>query len=121
MQTERGVRNEVLFRKNEIDEAGTVLDSVFQIADKHNLINEFFIDVLAYNFLSKKDDEQILYAILKKKIEFFPKSPTAYLTLGYAYYKNDKKELAITNFEKVLEFDPDNRNAKKLIKRLRNE
>jgi len=113
-------RAEILFRENKKDEAGTALDSVFQIAEKHNLINEFFIDVLAYNFSSKKD-EQILYAIFKKKIEFFPKSPTAYLTLGYAYYKNDKKELAITNFEKALEFDPDNRNAKKLIERLRNE
>ena len=113
-------RAEILFRKNKRDEAGTALDLVFQIADKHNLINEFFIDVLAYNYFSKKD-EQILYAILKKKIEFFPKSPTAYQALGYAYYKNDKKELAITNFEKVLEFDPDNRNAMKMIKRLRNE
>jgi tetratricopeptide (TPR) repeat protein len=112
-------RAETLFRQDKNEEAGTALDSVFQIADKHHLINEFFIDVLAYNFFSKKD-EQILYAILKKKIEFFPKSPTAYLALGYAYYKNDKKELAITNFEKVLELDPDSRNAKKLIQRLQN-
>ena len=34
-------------------------------------------DRLAYNYFSKKD-EQILYAILKKKIEFFPKTPTAH-------------------------------------------
>jgi tetratricopeptide (TPR) repeat protein len=113
-------RAEKLFRENKKDEAGTALDSVFQIADKHKLINEFFMDVLAYNYFSEKD-EQILYAILKKKIEFFPKSPTAYVTLGYAYYKNNKKELAITNFENVLKLDPDNRNAKKMIKRLRNE
>ncbi|MGD8538673.1 MAG: S41 family peptidase [Candidatus Aminicenantes bacterium] len=113
-------RAEKLFRENKQDEAETALDSVFQIAEKHNLINEFFMDVLAYNYFSEKD-EQILYAILKKKIEFFPKSPTAYQALGYAYYKNNKKELAITHFENVLKLDPDNRNAKKMIKRLRNE
>ena len=76
--------------------------------------------MLAYNYFDKKD-EQILYAILKKKIEFFPKSPSAYETLGYAYYKNNKKKLAIANFEKVIELDPDNRSAKKWIKRLQNE
>ena len=110
---------ELLFREKN-DSAETALDSVFQIAEKCNFINEFFIDVLAYNYFDKKD-EQILYAILKKKIEFFPKSPSAYETLGYAYYKNNKKKLAIANFEKVIELDPDNRSAKKWIKRLQNE
>jgi tetratricopeptide (TPR) repeat protein len=113
-------RAEILFRKNKKSEAKSALDSFFQIADKHNLINEFFIDVLAYNYFSKKD-EQILYAVLKKKIDFFPKSPTAYESLGYAYFKNNKKELAIVNYEKVLEFDPDNRNAMRMIQRLQNE
>ena len=113
-------RAEILYRKNKKDEAGAALDSVFQIADKHNLINEFFIDVLAYNYFSKKD-EQILYAVLKKKIEFFPESPTAYEALGYAYYKNNNKELAISNYEKVLELDPGNRNAMRMIKRLQND
>ncbi|MFX0198626.1 MAG: tetratricopeptide repeat protein, partial [Candidatus Hodarchaeota archaeon] len=113
-------RAEILFRKNKKDEAGTALDSFFQIADNQNLINEFFIDVLAYNYSSKKD-EQILYAILTKKIELFPKSPTAYEALAYAYYRNNKKELAIANFKKALEFEPDNRNVMEMIKRLRNE
>jgi tetratricopeptide (TPR) repeat protein len=113
-------RAEILYRENKQNEAGTALDSVFRIAEKNNLINEFFMDVLAYNYFSGKD-EQILYAILKKKIELFPKSPTAYQALGYAYYKNNKTELAIKNFENVLKLDPDNRNAKKMIKRLRNE
>ena len=81
-------RAETLFRKSKNDEAAAALDSVFQIADRHNLINEFFIDVLAYNYLSR-EDEQILYAILKKKVDFFPESATAYQALAYAYYKNN--------------------------------
>ncbi len=113
-------RAETLFQEKKMDDAEKTLDSVFQIANKHNLINEFFIDVLAYNFSSEKD-EQILYAILKKKIEFFPNSPTSYERLAYAYYKNNKKEQAIFNFEKMLELEPGNRNAIKMIKRIRNE
>jgi C-terminal processing protease CtpA/Prc len=113
-------RAEIFFGENKINNAEAALDSVFQLGNKYNLINHFFIDVLAYNYFDK-ENEQILYAILKKKIELFPKSSGAYETLGYAYYKNNKKELAIDNFEKVLELDPDNRNAKELIKRLRNE
>jgi tetratricopeptide (TPR) repeat protein len=111
---------ETFFRKNKKDEAEVALDSVFQIAEEHGLVNEFFMDVLAYNFFSQID-EQILYAILTRKIEFFPKSPTAYESLAYAYFKNNKKELAIANFEKVLKLDPDNRNAMNMIERIRNE
>jgi len=113
-------RAEKLFRENETDKAGAALDSVFLIAGEQNLINEFFIDVLAYNYFSK-NDEQILYAILRKKIEFFPESPTAYESLGYAYYKNNNREPAIACYEDVLKLDPENRNATRMIKRLRNE
>jgi tetratricopeptide (TPR) repeat protein len=55
---------------------------------------------------------------LNKKIEFFPKSPTAYESLAYAYYKNNEKERAIAHYKKVLELDPDNQNAMKMIKKL---
>jgi tetratricopeptide (TPR) repeat protein len=113
-------RVEILFRENKKNEAERELDLFLQLSANHDFINEFFLDVLAYNYLSH-GDEDILYAILKKKIEFFPKSPSAYETLAYAYYKNDKKELAITYFESVLEFEPDNRNAINMIKQLRNE
>jgi hypothetical protein len=113
-------RAEILFLENKKDNAGRELDLFFQTADNNDLINEFFIDVLAYNYLSPRD-ENILYSILKKKIEYFPKSPAAYETLAYAYYKNNKKELAISCFESVLKLEPENRNAIKMIKRLRNE
>jgi len=113
-------RAEILFQKNNKDDAEAALDLFFKIAQDHDLINEFFIDVLAYNYSSSRD-EAILYTILKKKIEYFPTSPTAYETLAYAYYKNNKKELAIKYFESVLKLEPDNRNAIKLIKKLGND
>jgi tetratricopeptide (TPR) repeat protein len=108
---------EKFFREDKKEAAETALDSVFRIGGKQGLINEFFVNVLAYNYTSDKD-ELILYAILKKNIEFFPKSSTAYDSLAYAYFSHGRKEPAIECFKKVLELDPENRNAKKMIERL---
>ena len=110
-------RSEKLFDENKIEKATNELNSVFKIANKFDLINEFFMDVLAYNYLSQKD-APILYAILEKKIEFYPKSPTAYESLAYAYYRNNEKEKAIANYNIVLELDPENRNAMRMIMKL---
>jgi tetratricopeptide (TPR) repeat protein len=111
-------RAESLFRENNVADATAALDAVFRLAEDFHLLNEFFMDVLAYNFRSR-EDEQILYAILKRKIDDFPESPTAHESLAAAYARNDRKELAIAQYEKVLKLDPDNRNASKMIKRLR--
>ena len=92
-------RAEIYFSENKTGIGQAALDSVFRIANKQQLINEFFIDVLAYNYFDPAH-EQILYAILKKKIEFFPASPGAYESLGYAYYKNHKKEPALPILKK---------------------
>jgi tetratricopeptide (TPR) repeat protein len=113
-------RAEALFLEGKHDEGEADLDSVFHIASEHGLVNEFFMDVLAYHYTSRVDTE-ILYAILKKRIELFPQSPASYESLAYAYYKNGERELAVANFERVLELDPDNRNALKMIRQIRKE
>jgi len=63
---------------------------------------------------------------LKKAIEIFkfvvseyPESANAYDSLGEAYMKAGERELAIKNYEKSLELDPRNENAKKMLKDLR--
>jgi hypothetical protein len=109
---------EKLFQEKKSEDAEKALDLFFKIAEDHDLVNEFFIDVLAYNYRSPKD-EDILYAILKKKIALYPESPSAYESIAYAYYNNGKKELAITYFESVIQLEPNNRNAKNMIKRIR--
>ncbi len=110
-------RAESLLRGNKDVEGNAALDSVFQVAFRYDLVNEFFMDVLAYNYLSGAD-EQILYAVLKKKIEFFPKSPSAFESLADAYFRNNKKSEAIDFYKKVLKLDPENTNASKMLKRL---
>jgi len=111
---------ENLFREGKKEAAEAALDSVFRIGDSQGLINEFFVNVLAYNYTSDQD-EQILYAILKRNIGLFPGSPTAHESLAYAYFSHGKKAQAVECFNKVLELDPDNRNAGKMIERLQSE
>ncbi len=112
--TDNAVR---LYRKGKNGSADAALDSLFGIADKAGLINEFFIGVFAYNFLAP-GDEPMLFAVLRKNIEFFPESFTAYELLASVYDSKGKKDLALKYFRKVLELDPGNRNAAQKIKGL---
>jgi len=65
-------RAEKLYRERKDRPAKAVLDSVFHIGKKSGLITEFFINVLAYNYLSR-GNERILIAVLSKNTEFFPR------------------------------------------------
>jgi tetratricopeptide (TPR) repeat protein len=113
-------QSEKLFQENEDEKAVILLDSVFVIAEKLDLINEFFIIVLAYNYYSQ-DNQKILFAILNKRIALFPTSPDAYESLAYAYYRYGEKDQAIGNYKKALKLDPGNRNVENMIKRIQNE
>jgi tetratricopeptide (TPR) repeat protein len=110
-------RAETLFREGNHRPAEAALDSLFRIGSNAGLVNEFFVDVLAYNYTSAKD-EPILYAILRKSIELFPRSSTAYESLGVAYFRNGKGAEAIPYLRKTLELDPDNRNASRMISQI---
>ena len=48
----------------------------------------------------------------------FPRSGNAYDSLGEAYLESGNNELAIANYKKSLQFDPENRHAENVIKRL---
>jgi tetratricopeptide (TPR) repeat protein len=106
-----------LYREGKKEAAAAALDSLFKIAGKAGLISEFFIGVFAYNFQSAQD-EQMLYAILEKNIQFFPDSPSAYELAASVHFSKGNKELALRYFQKILALDPDNRNAAKMIKEL---
>ena len=113
-------RSEDLFMDGREVEAEAALDSMFQIADGQGMVNEFFCFVLAYNYYPP-GDERVLYAIQRKRIEFFPESPTAYGAMGYACFLNGRMEEAIPWYEKALELDPENRNTMGMLEKLRGE
>ena len=51
---------------------------------------------------------------MKTNVKLYPESSNVYDSLGEAYMKDGNKELAIKNYEKSLELDQKNDNAKKI-------
>jgi len=56
--------------------------------------------------------------IFKLNVKEYPESANVFDSLGEAYMNNDEKELAIRNYEKSLELNPNNNNAKEMLKKL---
>ncbi len=73
---------------------------------------------LGYDFIQEKKLDWAV-EIFKLNIRLFPKDPNGYDSLGEAYMLNSQKELAIQNYRKVLEMDPENMNAKQMLEKLK--
>lgn len=58
-------------------------------------------------------------AILQLNVEVFPKSANVYDSLGEAYMDDGNKQLARENYEKSLQIDSGNTNAKEKLKQLK--
>jgi len=56
--------------------------------------------------------------VFKLNVEMFPQSGNTYDSLGESYAAAGNKELALANYRKSLELDPENANAREFIKRL---
>jgi CubicO group peptidase (beta-lactamase class C family) len=57
--------------------------------------------------------------IFNLNVQSFPDSFNPYDSLGEAYMKNGNKELAIKNYEKSIELNPENENGKQMLEKLR--
>jgi Tfp pilus assembly protein PilF len=56
---------------------------------------------------------------LQLNAEFYPNSAPTYGGMGQAYLKKNDKENAIKNFEKVLQLDPNNQQARRQLEQLK--
>jgi ketosteroid isomerase-like protein len=59
--------------------------------------------------------------ILKLNVEAYPQSANVYDSLGEAYMINGDKELAIRNYQRAVELNPQNTNAIEMLKKLREQ
>jgi tetratricopeptide (TPR) repeat protein len=109
-----------LYREGKKQAADAALDSLLEIARRAGMVSEFFIYVFAYNFQAVRD-EPMLFALLEKNVELFPESFTPCEQLASVYTERGRKELALRYFRKVLELDPGNPNAVRMIKELREQ
>jgi tetratricopeptide (TPR) repeat protein len=91
-------------------------------ASKENYINrptqtnvlEYILNDKGYELLSQKDYDKAI-ALFGMNTFAFPKSANAFDSLGEAYMNKGEKLLAIKSYEKSLELDPNNGNAKDML------
>ena len=66
---------------------------------------------------ANKPDDAI--ALLQLNAEFYPKSSATYAALGQAYARKNDTANAIKSYEKAVELDPNNQNAKRQLEQLK--
>jgi len=80
-------------------------------------IREERINNLGYSLLQEGKLVEAT-ALLKLNVEFYPDAWNTYDSLGEAYMKAGQKDLAISNYKKSLELNPQNSNAREMLKKL---
>jgi tetratricopeptide (TPR) repeat protein len=81
-------------------------------------INEGTLNSLGYRLLGGNKIQDAV-EIFKLNVEIHPDYANGYDSLGEAYMKAGNNELAIQNYQKSLELDPGNNNAKEMLEALR--
>ena len=107
---------------NIINESGfkAAIDKYREIRNSPD--NEYFFDEREFNRLgyrlmnSNKIPEAI--EIFKINVERYPNSGNVYDSLGEAYMRNGNTKEAIRNYEKSLEINPENTNARAMLENL---
>lgn len=97
-----------LFKYNELKETKT---------DEYNF-KESQLNSLGYTLLQLEKIKDAI-EIFKLNVEVYPESFNVYDSLGEAYMINGDLDLAIDNYEKSLELNPNNKNANKMIEKIK--
>lgn len=95
--------------------------SLKQIFESHGLLykdkhlNFFGYELMNDNLL----DDAI--EVFKLNAKLFPGNPNVWDSLAEAYMNKGENKLAIDNYKKVLELDPENQNARKMLEKLKSK
>jgi CubicO group peptidase (beta-lactamase class C family) len=81
------------------------------------VLNELPMNRLGYALLSKKLVNEAI-EIFKLNVEAFPNSWNVYDSLGEAYMVKGDKGLAIKNYQKSIELNPQNNGGREMLKKL---
>ena len=72
---------------------------------------------LGYNLITRGMMDAAV-EVFKMNVECYPQSTNAKSSLADAYMKSGDKKNAVLYYKKVLKLDPDNENAKSMLKKL---
>jgi 3-oxoadipate enol-lactonase len=84
------------------------------------LFEEVEMNALGYGFLQNGKTKEAI-ALFKLNTIAYPNSGNTYDSLGEAYLKDGQRELAVQNYERALELNPNNTNAREVLRQLKNK
>ncbi len=84
------------------------------------IMEEYAMNSIGYVFMQKKQYEKAI-KIFKLNVKAYPEAFNVYDSLGEAYMESGDKELAIKNYEKSIELNPDNENGIKMLENLKSK
>ena len=82
--------------------------------------NEGTLNQLGYNLLTKGDTQNAIQ-VFQMNVQEYPKGWNCYDSLGEAYMKAGQKALAIENYTKSIELNPDNKNGVEMLEKLKQQ
>ncbi len=107
-----------LLTEGKFDEAIEIYRKVKNFSPNRRTITEVNLNNLGYELLNQKKYEAAI-AIFKLNVEFYPDAFNTYDSLGEAYMFIGENKLAIKNYEKSVELNPNNVNGKKMLEKLK--
>lgn len=108
-----------IIRNEGKDSVRDVLSKVRKLRDSGGdvYIDEASINGLGYEMLNASRFSDAI-EVFRFNVEMFPGSANVYDSLAEAYMKSGDNKMAIENYEKSLELNPENENAKEMLKKL---
>ena len=81
------------------------------------VVSEARLNDLGYSLLQQKKVAEAI-TVFKVNVDLYPQSANVYDSLAEAYMTNGEKQLAIANYKKSVELNPQNTNAVGMLKKL---
>ena len=108
-----------IIKEGWIDGLQTSLARIRKLRDNGSDVyfDEISINGIGYYLMNSGKIREAI-EVFKLNVEIFPKSFNVYDFLGEAYMKSGDNENAIKNYRKSLELNPDNNNAREMLKKL---
>ena len=82
------------------------------------VFNEDELNSLGYQMIKENKLEEAI-KLFKLNVEEYPESANVYDSLGEGYMNNGQIDLAIENYERSLELNPDNNNVREILRQLK--
>ncbi|NIM16319.1 MAG: hypothetical protein GTO45_30345 [Candidatus Aminicenantes bacterium] len=101
-----------------LKEVNREIEELLKTHAPQDLFDEKALNWLGYHFLYWWDRPQEALDVFKLNTQLFPDSANAFDSLGEAYLTLGDKENAILSYRKSLQLNPQNNNAKAILKQL---